>query len=132
MVLARFLVPEDEKVLVMPEKMRGVTSVCQAPASASPLRAGGDSVLLLRAPCLPALHAALAWSLRCCLLRPDRQLAAPARRHQLFLACGLTEDGAAQCTDVLLKNDLRGNESHGMSNSTSQPPVRSQVRARPG
>ena len=120
MVLARFLVPEDEKVLVMPEKMRGVTSVCQAPPCS----------LLLRAPC--RLCTLLSRAPRAALLlRPETQLA-PARRHQLFLACGLTEDGAAQCTDVLLKNDLRGNESHGMSNSTSQPPVRSQVRARPG
>ena len=60
------------------------------------------------------------------LLRLDTQLARRARRHQLFLACGLTEDGAAQCTDVLLKNDLRGNESHGMSNSTSQAASRAQ------
>ena len=35
MVLARFLVPEDEKVLVMPQKMRGVTSVSSAPISGS-------------------------------------------------------------------------------------------------
>ena len=61
MVLPRFLVPDDQKVLVPVEKMRQVT-------------------------------------------------------HQLMLACGHDEEGAAQCTDVLLKNDLRGNESHGVSN----------------
>jgi LDH2 family malate/lactate/ureidoglycolate dehydrogenase len=40
--------------------------------------------------------------------------------HQLLRSCGLAEDGAAQCADVLIKNDLRGNESHGVSNMLRQ------------
>ena len=48
-------------------------------------------------------------------------------------AGGTTQFVVGQCTDVLLKNDLRGNESHGMSNSTSLAASRAQpVRARPG
>ena len=54
MVLARFLVPEDEKVLVMPEKMRGVTSV-KAPCSCSvlllvPAHSKRSPCTVLRAP----------------------------------------------------------------------------------
>ena len=36
--------------------------------------------------------------------------------HEVFLACGLDADGASTCADVLIANDLRGNESHGVSN----------------
>jgi LDH2 family malate/lactate/ureidoglycolate dehydrogenase len=55
------------------------------------------------------------------LVPADQQVLVPAEkmRHateQLFRACGLTEEGAVQCADVLLCNDLRGNESHGVSN----------------
>ena len=51
----------------------------------------------------------------------DTQILVPVEKmravtEQLMLACGHSADGAAQCTDVLIKNDLRGNESHGMSN----------------
>jgi len=34
----------------------------------------------------------------------------------VFTACGMDEKGAATCADVLLSNDLRGNDSHGVSN----------------
>ena len=36
--------------------------------------------------------------------------------EQLFLACELDQAGAEQCAEVLIANDLRGNESHGVSN----------------
>ena len=50
----------------------------------------------------------------------DRVYVMPEKMHQvtkdIFLKIGLDEDGAQDSTDVLLGNDLRGNESHGVSN----------------
>ena len=34
----------------------------------------------------------------------------------MFLSIGMAADAAGECTDVLIKSDLRGNESHGVSN----------------
>ena len=34
----------------------------------------------------------------------------------IFRVCGLTQSSAAICADVLMSNDLRGNDSHGVSN----------------
>lgn len=34
----------------------------------------------------------------------------------IFRVCGLTQSSASICTDVLISNDLRGNDSHGVSN----------------
>lgn len=44
---------------------------------------------------------------------PDRMRAAT---EALFMRCGLDEPGAKACTDVLLTNDLRAVETHGVSN----------------
>lgn len=42
---------------------------------------------------------------------------ARAVTEAFFRHAGLSEEGAWQCADVLITNDLRGNESHGVSNS---------------
>lgn len=34
----------------------------------------------------------------------------------MFVAIGMDPDAAAECTDVLVASDLRGNDSHGVSN----------------
>ncbi len=39
-----------------------------------------------------------------------------AATEALFVRCGLDEDGARKCTDVLITNDLRAVETHGVSN----------------
>lgn len=44
---------------------------------------------------------------------PERMRAAT---EALFMKCGLDAHGAAACTDVLLTNDLRAVETHGVSN----------------
>jgi LDH2 family malate/lactate/ureidoglycolate dehydrogenase len=41
---------------------------------------------------------------------------ARAATEALFRHAGLDDEGATQCADVLITNDLRGNESHGISN----------------
>lgn len=50
----------------------------------------------------------------------DRVYVMPEKMHRvtkdIFLKIGLDDDGAQDSTDVLLGNDLRGNESHGVSN----------------
>ena len=50
----------------------------------------------------------------------DRVYVMPETMHQvtkdIFLKIGLDDDAAQDSTDVLLGNDLRGNESHGVSN----------------
>ena len=38
------------------------------------------------------------------------------RATMLLKACGMADDGATCVADVLVTNDLRGNESHGCSN----------------
>ena len=38
----------------------------------------------------------------------------------MFAHCGLTADAAKSCADVLITNDLRGVESHGVSNMLRQ------------
>ena len=39
-----------------------------------------------------------------------------ASTEALFMRCGLDEAGAKACTDVLITNDLRAVETHGVSN----------------
>ena len=50
----------------------------------------------------------------------DRVYVMPEKMHrvtkEIFLKVGLDEDAAQDSTDVLLGNDLRGNESHGVYN----------------
>ena len=50
----------------------------------------------------------------------DRVYVMPEKMHRvtkdIFLKIGMDDQGAQDSTDVLLGNDLRGNESHGVSN----------------
>ncbi len=46
-------------------------------------------------------------------VEPDRMR---ATTEALFMRCGLDEAGARACTDVLITNDLRAVETHGVSN----------------
>eukprot|EP01047_Picozoa_sp_COSAG01_P087525 COSAG01_NODE_20178_length_966_cov_5.855825_2_plen_81_part_00 len=34
----------------------------------------------------------------------------------MFISVGMRADAARECTDVLVASDLRGNDSHGVSN----------------
>lgn len=43
-----------------------------------------------------------------------------AATEVVFNHCGLTADASVSCADVLLTNDLRGVESHGVSNMLRQ------------
>eukprot|EP00966_Prymnesium_polylepis_P085920 1988390-Prymnesium_polylepis.1 len=65
-------------------------------------------------PCLPRLTLKGAPAVR---IRAD---AARAATNALFQRCGMDAAGADVCADVLVSNDLRGNESHGLSNMLRQ------------
>ena len=48
----------------------------------------------------------------------------------MFESVGMAADAAAECTDVLIASDLRGNDSHGVSNMLRQY-INGMLRGRP-
>ena len=60
-------------------------------------------------PCLPRLTLSGSPAVRITADSARRATTAVFRR------CGMDEAGSEACSDVLISNDLRGNESHGLS-----------------